>query len=88
MQISDNSTVEPILKILCLLMVFFTVVLISVDYLFKGEGQVFQVVSSVLAGVTGAFLARINPHQNPPPGPTVQGDNSGTIIAPQPAPKE
>lgn len=56
-----DTKVEPVLKLLAATMVFFTVVLIGVEYFFKEDAQVFQVIASILTGVVGAFLGRIKP---------------------------
>jgi hypothetical protein len=80
--------VDPILKLLAGLLVFFTFVLIACDYGFKSEGQVFQVFSGVLTGLMGAFLARIKPPSHDdvtlPPG-TSQATIQTTMAT---APKE
>lgn len=42
-------------------MVFFTFVLFAAESWFQSDSQLFQVIASILTGVTGAFLARIKP---------------------------
>jgi hypothetical protein len=72
----NNEKVEPILYLLGVMIVFFTAVLLAVEYWFKEDAQVFQVIASILTGIAGAFLARIKPAgqdqpQPPPPGTEV-----------------
>ncbi len=57
----NDSKVEPVLVLLACCMVFFTAVLVGVEYFFKEDAQVFQVIASILTGVVGAFLGRIKP---------------------------
>jgi hypothetical protein len=77
------SRIDPVLRLLAGLIVFFTFVLIACDYGFKSEGQVFQVFSGVLTGLMGAFLARIKPpaHDEVPPPGTSQTTIQATTAA-------
>lgn len=43
--------------ILLLGMIFFTCVLIFVEYRFQQDAQVFQVISNIVSGFAGAFFA-------------------------------
>lgn len=52
---------EPVLKLLFVCMVFFTLVLFAAEVWFANDSQLFQVVAGVLTGVVGAFLGRIKP---------------------------
>jgi len=52
---------DPVTKLLAWLLVFFTVVLISCDYVFRSEGHVFQVFSGMITGIGGALLVRVKP---------------------------
>ena len=67
---ANNEKIEPILYLLSALIVLFTSVLIGVEWAFKDDAQVFQVVASILSGLAGAFMARIKPaNQNSAPLP-------------------
>ena len=54
-------------------MVWFTIVLIFVEYRFNNDAQVFQVVAGLVTGFAGAFFAmvkqRIDGRPQPPPAP-------------------
>ena len=58
---------DPVVRLLAGLLVFFTLVLIVTDWFFKSEGQVFQVFSNALSGIVGALLMRVKP-DTPSPG--------------------
>lgn len=70
----DMEAVEPVIKFLCSLLVFFTGVLIGCEVFFPKDGQVFQVFSSAFAGILGALLMRIKMAH----GDT--GNNTTTVI--------
>lgn len=53
---------DTVNKILVGLIVLFAVLLGAVDKIFNGEGEVFQVYSTLLSGFSAAFIARITPH--------------------------
>lgn len=57
----NPNRIEPVLLLLAGMIVFFTVVLIGSAHFFPNDGQTFQVISQLLAGVSGAFLLRITP---------------------------
>lgn len=89
-----DTKLEPILKYLGFFMIFFTVVLVGVEYFFKEDAQVFQVIAGILTGITGACLARIKPPQGATgatgatgadaTGPTVTTTASVTTKVPAP----
>lgn len=56
-----QDPLEPVLKLLAGLMIFFTAVLFVSEKFFPSDGQIFQVVSGLLTGISGAFLMRIKP---------------------------
>lgn len=56
---------DPVVRLLAGLLVFFTLVLIITDWFFKSEGQVFQVFSNALSGVVGALLMRVKAEETP-----------------------
>lgn len=55
---------DPNVRLLFIGTVFFAVILVFVDWLFKGEGQVFQVIAGLLTGFSGALLAMIKAKSN------------------------
>lgn len=66
--------------VLLLGMVFFTIVLVFVEWRFESDAQVFQVISNIVSGFAGAFFAMMTSkakNTTPPPTP---------IAAPNPAP--
>jgi len=56
-----RDKIEPIIIVLCGLILFFTLTIIYTAHMFKDDGQLFQVFSNSLAGVTGALLMRVKP---------------------------
>ncbi len=65
--------VEPIIKLLSALIIFFTVVLIFCEHFFPADGQVFQVFCGVLTGLVGALMIRVKP-------PHSEGDDKSTTV--------
>ncbi len=61
---------DPVLLLLAGMMVFFTGALFFVSTQLKTDGQTFQVISSLLTGISGAFLGRIMPKKDHPEGST------------------
>jgi hypothetical protein len=55
--------VDRILYLLFSGIVIFSIILILCEHYFMSDGQMFQVIASVLTGFTGAFFGRINPSQ-------------------------
>jgi hypothetical protein len=72
---------DTVNKILVGLIVLFAVLLGAVDKIFNGEGEVFQVYSTLLSGFSAAFIARITPHV----GAALKGNGTPDQAAP-PAP--
>lgn len=70
----QREPVESVLLLLAGLMIFFTVVLIGCEIKFKDDGQVFQVISGLLTGISGAFLMRIKPRANAPTTKPTEGN--------------
>lgn len=60
---------EPILMLLASLMIFFTAMIFVAEHFFPNDGQIFQVVSGLLTGISGAFLMRIKPRAGVQPDP-------------------
>lgn len=80
-----NPRVEPIVKLLALLMLVFSAIIIFCEHFFPMDGQIFQVFSGLLAGISGAFLMRIKPRGTEPNGDpvtmrTTATDRSGTVV--------
>ncbi len=65
-----DTRVEPVVFLLAFLMVLFSVVLICCEHYFPMDGQIFQVFSGLLTGISGAFLMRIKPRGSDPAGET------------------
>ncbi len=53
--------IEPVLRLLAVMVVFFTLLLFVAEKLFPNDGQIFQVISGLLAGYGGALLMRVKP---------------------------
>ena len=63
---------DPVLALLFAGIVFSAIALAVIDWFFKGEGQVFQVIAGLLMSFNGAFFLRIMPDKHdPPPPPSV-----------------
>ena len=52
---------DPVLVLLIVVTLIFSIMLIIVEKLFPNDGQVFQVFSQLAAGFGGAVLARVKP---------------------------
>lgn len=80
-----GGQIEPIDRMLVALIVFFTVVVIGVSLLNPTDGQTFQLLSGLLAGAMGAFLARVKPSKvEAPPGSTTVTKVDQVIKSPAP----
>jgi hypothetical protein len=53
--------VEPVVLLLFVGMVVFTVALFACETYFPNDGQMFQVVAGLLTGFSGAFFMRVKP---------------------------
>lgn len=51
--------VEPIIRLLVILMVFFTFILIYCEHIFNSDGVVFAVFSGILNNCAGALFMRV-----------------------------
>lgn len=70
--------IDPVLKLLMFGVVFFTFVLIFVEWRFKDDGQIFQTFAGLLAGFGGALLLRVKPTDKKPEiPPTVPTGTQG-----------
>lgn len=69
-----TEPIEPIIKLLTALVVFFILLLMVESRIAPNDGQTFQVISGVLATFSGVLAGRINPMgkkpDQPPPGST------------------
>lgn len=54
-------SIEPVLYLLTLIVVFFTALLFVASYTLPNDGQTFQVISGLLTGFAGALLGRVKP---------------------------
>lgn len=79
--------IDPVLYLLFSGMIFFTLILIGVEYFFMADGQMFQVVAGVLTGFTGAFFGRMKPGAGTGSHSPGGDDNSTNVIMPPPPPK-
>ena len=68
----DKDKVEPVVLLLFIGMVFFTLMLFISERFFMQDGQMFQVIAGLLTGFSGAFFMRVKPKQNE------QGNGNGT----------
>ncbi len=64
-----KEQLEPVLKLLCVCMVFFTAILFASEIWFNSDSQLFQVIAGILTGIVGAFLGRIKPAAKGDTGP-------------------
>jgi hypothetical protein len=51
------KTMDPVLKLLLVGILFFTAALFYCEHRFPSDGQIFQVIAGLLTGFGGAFLA-------------------------------
>ena len=56
-----SNDLTPVDKTLVLLIIGFAVGLVAISKFSPNDGQTFQVLSGLLTGFSGAFLARIQP---------------------------
>lgn len=59
-----HEPIEPVLLMLCGMIVFFTLLLFASEKFFGTDGQIFQVVANLLSGFGGALLMRVKPRNN------------------------
>lgn len=57
----NGYKMDPVLYLLSILVVFFVVSLFASEKWFPNDGQIFQVISSLVAGFSGALLVRVKP---------------------------
>ena len=79
---------EPILKMLAALMIFFTAMLFISERFFTSDGQIFQVISGLLTGISGAFLMRIKPRASLTPDSASTVTTTQTVASTQASPDE
>lgn len=73
----NPNRLEPVLVLLAVMILFFTGLLVAMAKFFPTDGQTFQVISGLLTGFGGAFLARIKPAGN-------KDDPAGDAVTKQP----
>lgn len=59
-----DGKLEPILLLLFAAMIFFTATVFIAEHFYPNDGQLFQVVSNLLSGISGAFLMRVKPPES------------------------
>lgn len=72
----DNK-IEPIVLLLCSLVIFYTVCLIVVAKLMSSDGQTFQIIAGLVTGFSGALLMRVKPRAATP---DESGDQSPATV--------
>jgi uncharacterized membrane protein len=72
--VKREAGVEPVIRLLCLVMIFFTGVLIYCAHMFPNDGVVFTVFSGLLNNCGGALFMRIKQ------GKDASGDDNSTTI--------
>jgi len=55
------TKIDPILLLLALMVLFFTVTLIVTAIWFKPESQIITIIASLATGFAGSFFTRIKP---------------------------
>lgn len=75
-----DGRIEPILILLFVAMVFFTGCVFAAEHFYPNDGQMFQVVSNLLSGISGAFLMRVKPPEKTPPTVQDPATTSTTVI--------
>ena len=60
----SKDGLEPMLLMLCAMVVFFTMILFAAEKFFGSDAQLFQVVAGLLSGFGGALLMRVKPRGN------------------------
>ena len=70
----DLKNIDAIDKLLFLGILIFTALLMIEAKFYATDGQTFQVISGLLTGFSGAFLARIKPKQDS--STTISNDTS------------
>lgn len=70
---------DPVLKLLTGLIVFFAVVVILLAKFLSDDGQTFQVMGNVLSGFVGALLMRVKTDTGPDPAPPGTSKKTVTV---------
>jgi hypothetical protein len=76
---------EPVLILLAVLVICFTVALFVAEKAFPNDGQIFQVISGLVTGFSGALLMRVKPRSagdDLPEGSAQQTTTQQTTITP------
>lgn len=63
-RMDQHWKVDPVLLLLFSGITIFTGVMIFIEFKFKDDGQLFQVVSGLVAGFAGAFFTRLKPRSD------------------------
>ena len=74
---------DPVLLILFTGIWISVITMIGCNAFFKDDGQLFQVLSALVAGFSGAFFGRMKPQEKPPaPGSTTVTNTSQVTDTP------
>lgn len=60
----QKHNIEPIIWLLSIMVIFYSVLLIAVAKLMASDGQTFQIIAGLTTAFGGALLGRINPRKN------------------------
>jgi hypothetical protein len=74
------EALEPILKLLVVVMFAFVLTLFAAEIWFQSDSQLFQVIANILSGVTGAFLARIKPGKSGNTDVSSSGSDATVVV--------
>ncbi len=78
---------EPIVLLLFVGMLFWTGMLFICQKFYPDDGQIFQVISGLLTGFSGAFFMRIKPRGAEPPPPDTTTTSVSVTTPPAKSPE-
>lgn len=73
--------IDKTLMLLFIGTLVFTAILLIVDYVFKDDAQLFQVIAGITTGFAAAFLARMKPQGDAPD----RSNTQNLLVMPPPA---
>lgn len=80
----NPNRLEPVLLLLVVLVVFFTILAVGCAWVFPQDGQTFQLIAGLLTSFSGALLLRVKPPRpgdhDPDIGTTVKTLDTTTVI--------
>ncbi len=76
--------IPPIVMLLFVGIFISTAVLIFVEYAFKDDGQVFQVIGALVVGFSSSFFTKLKSGETtpPPPGSTTSTTVDQVVVTP------